>query len=50
MKKVLSLELAVAQIAILDALAVWAGDLRSEDSPTKRRKKTGEKSGMLRSI
>jgi DNA-binding MurR/RpiR family transcriptional regulator len=41
----------VAQIAILDTLAVWAGDLRSGDSPTKRRKKPGEKSsGMLRSL
>jgi RpiR family transcriptional regulator, carbohydrate utilization regulator len=41
----------VAQIAILDALAVWAGDLRSAEGPTKRRKKTGVKSsGMLRSI
>jgi DNA-binding MurR/RpiR family transcriptional regulator len=41
----------VAQIAILDALAVWAGSLRNGDSPTNRRKKTGEKSsGMLRSL
>jgi RpiR family transcriptional regulator, carbohydrate utilization regulator len=41
----------VAQIAILDALAVWAGDLRTRHNLTKRRKKTGEKSsGILRSL
>jgi RpiR family carbohydrate utilization transcriptional regulator len=41
----------VAQIAILDALAVWAGDLRAGHGPRKRRKRADKKSsGVLRSL
>lgn len=41
----------VAQIAILDALAVWAGDLRAGHGPRKRRKRADKKSsGLLRSL
>lgn len=41
----------VAQIAILDALAVWAGNLKAGHGPGKRRKIAREKSpGMLRSL
>lgn len=41
----------VAQIAILDALAVWAGHLRTVRSPTERRNQKGDKpSRALRSL
>jgi len=41
----------VAQIAILDALAVWAGNLRAEQGSKKRRKRADKKSsGVLRSL